>query len=612
MNHAQKVNPAASSYAPIADYAVVGDGRTLALISRAGDIEWLCLPNLDGRSIFGSLLDAEKGGRFSIRAVDGAAVARRYRDDTNILETDHESANGRFRVVDFMALGGARDLAPEREIVRIVQPLSGEGEGELAFRPAPDYGRMRARIVSRGERAVTFADRGQLHLLRASVPLTVGENGVSARFTVTGREPAVFSLSFSAMAPAVIPRLGDAALTRLKTAETWWCDWISQCAYKGPWRAAVVRSALALKLLQFNLSGAIAAAATTSLPEVIGGERNWDYRFCWLRDAAFTLRAFVDLGFWREGRAFFDWLMHSTRQTQPFLHPLYDVFGRSNVPERTLERLSGYRDSKPVRVGNAAARQFQLDVYGAVVGAAKDFAERGHTLGPFEQRLLRRFGQMVCAKWCEPDNGIWEFRGPRHHHTYSKAMAWSALDDLIWLADHCAMDIPREAFESARAAVREAIMKDGVNHAEGRFKGAFDYDYPDASLLLIARTHLVEAGDPVMAATWKMIDERLRSGPLVYRYPQGGDLLKGNEGAFVICGFWAAEYLARAGRLDEAMEQFDAMLKYANDLGLYSEEVDPGDKTMLGNFPQAFSHTGLINAALAIETAAGRMKEKAA
>jgi GH15 family glucan-1,4-alpha-glucosidase len=365
----------------------------------------------------------------------------------------------------------------------------------------------------------------------------------------------------------------------------------------------VLRSLLALKLLQFSLSGAMAAAATTSLPETLGGSRNWDYRFCWLRDASFVLRAFVDIGYWREGQAFFDWLMHSTRLSHPRLQPLYTLFGRRRAPERTLAQFTGYCGSRPVRIGNAAATQFQLDAYGGLIGAARDFVARGHELDSREESLLVQVGRMVCRHWREPDNGIWEFRGARHHHTYSKARAWAGLDDLVWLADHHGLNAPRVLFQAERDAIKDEIMNKGVHEGQARFKGAFDTDYIDAALLLLPRLHFIEPSHPLMLGTWKAIAENLCDRGMVRRYTTEIDAMPGREGAFVVCGFWEAEYLARAGRLDEACRQFECLLEYANPLGLYSEEYDVDEGKMLGNFPQAFSHTGLISAALAIESA---------
>jgi GH15 family glucan-1,4-alpha-glucosidase len=345
----------------------------------------------------------------------------------------------------------------------------------------------------------------------------------------------------------------------------------------------------------------MAAAATTSLPEAIPGTRNWDYRFCWLRDSGFVLRALVDTGFWQEGRAFFDWLMHSTRITQPRLQPLYTLFGRNDIGERTLPSLGGFRGCAPVRDGNGAARQFQLDVYGTVIGAARDFIDRGHRVGAEERRLLLRFGEIICASWREPDDGIWEFRHAARHYTYSKVMAWAGLNDLIWLADHYGFVIPRQRFERDRAALRARIMTEGLDDGGKRFKGALDLDYADASLLLLPRAGFIAPDHPLMIATWDHLRAELERDGMFQRYPLGLDRLEGSEGCFVVCSFWAAGYLAQAGRLDEAARYFEAALGRANDLGLMSEEVDPASNALLGNIPQAFSHAGLINAALALE-----------
>jgi GH15 family glucan-1,4-alpha-glucosidase len=591
-------------FPPISDYAAIGDGRTVALISREGSLEWLCLPDLDSPSVFASLLDRANGGSFDIRCHNGRAVGRRYRPNTNILETEYESDTGRLLLVDFMPIVVARDnaLQPERELIRIVYALSGEPIVNVRYSPRPGYGSIQPRLRNRGQLGWALDGESSLTLLRSNIHLHEENNALIARTVVCPDKPAIFSLSYTRHEIAIIPRLEGRAEERLSLTENWWCDWSRACTYDGPYRDKVLRSALTLKLLQFCLSGAVAAAATTSLPEALDGARNWDYRYCWLRDASFMLRAFFDLGFWREGEAFFGWLTHSTYLTQPRLQPLYSLYGRTEVPERECHQLGGYANIGPVRIGNEAAGQFQLDVYGALVGAARDYIDRGHHFDFLERKLLKGIGDFICKNWQRPDSGIWEIRSERRHHTYSKASAWQALNDLVHLQRRKEIDPIQRKMIKARDEIRDSIMAHAIS-PRGSFKGAYEKDYIDASLLLLPRMGFCDANDPIMLATWNDIKDRLDDHGMIYRYEYGDDDISGHEGAFVICGFWAVDYLARAGRLEEAKHRFAQICESANDLGLMAEEYAPKNKIMLGNFPQAFSHAGLISAALAISNA---------
>ncbi|WP_181408175.1 glycoside hydrolase family 15 protein [Pararhizobium mangrovi] len=592
-----------SDFPPIRDYALIGDCRTAAVVAKSGAVEWLCLPNIDSPSIFASMLDRTRGGHFTVRMAGGEMVSRRYLEGTNVLETTFAGPDGRMTVTDFMAIAaeGGRRLDPERELVRIVDAVEGMPEAEIVCAPRPDYGREKIRIHSRARNGWAISNSGTHHFVHSDVQLELrGMDCLAGRvrlkagerrrviFTCATRDPAIMASAFD----------GD---RKLDETTAWWREWLSQCRYTGRYVAQIQRSVLALKLLDFVPSGAIVAAATTSLPESIGGGRNWDYRFCWLRDASFMLRAFADTGFQREGLAFFDWLMHTTQRTQPHFLTLYDVFGRTDVSEITLDHFTGYRHSAPVRIGNAAKDQLQLDVYGEVINAAVDSIRRGNWLTPSECRLLGKVGGVVCDEWRKPDDGIWEQRGMRRHNTYSKVMCWAALHDLVELADKGVIKVDRDRFVRERDAIRAEIMERAYNAEIGAFVGAYDETFVDATALLMPRTGIIEADDPRMVSTWKRIRERLDHKGWILRYEHGTDGMEGNEGAFGICSFWAVDYLARAGELDEARARLEKLIAEANDVGLYAEEVDTETGEFLGNFPQAFTHTGFINAALALE-----------
>jgi GH15 family glucan-1,4-alpha-glucosidase len=502
------------------------------------------------------------------------------------------------------------DLQPERELLRIVEALDGEPEIEVVFAPRPDYGRTKVALEHRGSLGWAISGPGTLVLLRSDIEMKPADGDVlRGTVRIPKGERRYLSLSFASRDTAVIPPLGEECDRKLDRAVAWWRGWSSACTYDGPYREIVLRSVLALKLLQFCLSGAVIAAPTSSLPEAIGAERNWDYRYCWLRDAAFTLEAFTDTGFYSEGTAFFDWMMHATWLTQPKLQALYDVYGRTDLAERTLAHLSGYRNSKPVRIGNGAHDQLQLDVYGSVVAAANAFVNRGNRLYPAECNLLARFGETVCNMWRQPDNGIWEYRASLRHNTWSKVMCWSVLSDLLRMDEQGVLSVDRDRFGRERDTIARDILDHSYDKELGSFTGAYGERFLDATLLLLPAYGFVKADDPRMVGTWKQIQKRLQNGYIIRRYDEGTDEFSGSEGGFVICSFWAVDYLARAGRIAEAREHMDGLLAYASDIGLMSEEIEAANGLMLGNFPQAFSHSGLINAALVLADVQKR-KEK--
>ena len=600
-------------YAPISDYAVIGDCRSAALVSRDGSIDWLCWPRFDSPSVFGALLDARVGGRFRVAPAGEFTVRRRYLPETNILETTFSTGAGELRLVDFMPVATEADkdaeLWPEHQILRLLECRGGEIEVRVVCEPRPDFGRLTPALEDHGRLGIHFVDGIDAFTLSADFPLKVDESGARVVATLRLRpgQTAALSLSAAHGMPAVLPPLGTVAERRLEQTQAWWTWWASRVQYDGPFRDAVVRSALVLKLMTYAPTGAVIAAPTTSLPEEIGGIRNWDYRYCWLRDASMTLRALHDLGYRLEAEAFFSWMLHATRPTWPLLHPLYDVYGEHHIPERTLDHLEGYRGSRPVRVGNAAARQLQLDVFGDVVAAVFQYVRRGRDLDRTESRLLRQLGRTVCRHWREPDEGIWEIRAERRHHTYSKVMCWVALDRLLALAESGHLDVPSAEFERERDAIREAVEQHGWNPHRNSYVATFDGDEVDASLLLLGVHRFVHPDSARMRATHERIVAELGVDGLLYRYlnPDG---LPGDEGAFGICGFWEVRLDALAGRREEAERELGRMIDRANDVGLFAEEIDPVTGALLGNFPQAFTHVGLIGAALAL---AGREKEEA-
>jgi GH15 family glucan-1,4-alpha-glucosidase len=584
---------------------VIGDCRSAALISRDGSLDWLCLPRFDSPTVFAALLDQRDGGSFSVRPRGEYEASRRYIGDTNVLETTFRTSTGTLRLVDLMPVTGEaekrRELWPNHQVLRQVECLDGDVDVELLCDPRPDYGRIVPRADDRGAFGFRFHQAPGL-LFRSEIPvapLAPERPGVGGQATLRAGERRYLSLTFNLEEPAVVPPFGEAAERKISQTLDWWEEWAGRCRFEGPYRDDVVRSALTLKLMTYAPSGAVVAAPTTSLPEVMGGGRNWDYRYCWLRDASLTLSGLMDLGYETEGEAFLNWLFHAIRLTAPDVRIMYDVFGESRLPERELDHLEGYAGSRPVRVGNDAASQFQLDTYGEVVDAAFQYVERGGTLDRDMGKLLVGLGDTACKRWREPDEGIWEVRGGRRHHTYSKAMCWVALDRLVRLHEGGHLEAPVGRFTEVRDEIRAEVEARGYNEDIGSYVSAFDGDELDASLLLLGIYGYAEPGDDRMRATCERIYECLGSEALLHRY-RGEDGLAGEEGAFGIASFWGVEARARQGEVGRAREDFERLCAYANDVGLFAEEIDPDSGAPLGNFPQAFTHVGLISAALTL------------
>jgi GH15 family glucan-1,4-alpha-glucosidase len=593
------------SHPKIQDYALIGDGRSSALVSRGGSIDWLCWPRFDSPSLFASLLDHHAGGCWSIAPTTLSRVTRSYVEDSNVLRTRFTTPTGGFTVIDFMPALAEADkhtlLLPEHELIRRVEGEEGECQATIHFAPRPGYGRAKAFARDAGRLGIRIEADPGLFTLRTDAELRrCGALDWSTTIPVPAGKSFDFSLSCAIEGPAVLPPLGEVVSSKLNLTVGWWRDWASRTKYNGPYRDAVVRSALALKALSYAPSGAIVAAATTSLPERVGADRNWDYRFCWLRDAAFTARALFGLGYKADGEAFVSWLLHATRLTRPELKVVYDVFGNRAPRETELAHFQGYRQSRPVRIGNAAREQLQLDVYGEAIEAVTHLLRHATRLDRETQKMLRQFGKYVCRHGREPDNGIWESRSPRKHYTHSRLMCWVALDRLLKMhAQGQLCRIPAEEFEKRRDELRQDIESQGWDSQLDSYVQAFGLQTLDATALLLGLHGFHDPAAERLQKTLQCVCARLGAGPgLVFRNEQG---IKVGEGAFAMCGFWLAEFLARGGgTLDEAHEVFAENLRYANDLGLYGEEIDPTTADALGNFPQAFTHIGLINAALSL------------
>jgi len=597
-----RINP--MQEASIRDYAIIGDCRSAALVSRFGSIDWLCWPRFDSSSLFAALLDPIRGGRWSIAPAEPFRSQRRYLPNTNVLETAFETDTGTIRIVDAIPIASEeqtfRLLLPEHEVVRLVVCTRGEVEVETHFEPRPGYAMKRFALRDRGKLGFWVDMGSKCIIFRSDAALSIHADSIAGRQRLRGGEALRFSMSFSSDAPAPLPPLDPWVRDSIERSGAWWEQWIGRAKYEGRHRDAVLRSALLLKLLTYAPSGAIVAAPTTSLPERLGGPLNWDYRYCWLRDASFTARALFGLGYAEEASALVGWLIHTTRLTRPELRTLYDVFGNSPKPERVLPHLRGYRDSRPVRVGNAAQCQIQLDVYGEVIEASVRFIRAGGSFDSETAALLKDLGVYICKHWKDPDNGIWEPRGIRLPHTHSRLLCWVGLDGLLELhwKGHLRR-APLELFKQTRDAIRREIELHSWNDRLQSYVRIPETEELDSSLLALALYGFEAPSSPRMRSTFDRIRERLGADDwLFYR---NRALAAEGDGAFGICSFWAAHYLAQGGGpLSEARDLFEAMLGLANDVGLFAEEIDPRSGCPLGNFPQGFTHVGLINAALSL------------
>lgn len=580
---------------PISDYGLIGNTRTAALVSKQGSIDWCCFPRFDSPGFFSRLLDP-RGGHFTIHPVTTFDSKQQYLDDTNILETVFTTSTGSVRILDCFTVDYERnkhlELSPSHEILRIVEGLSGTVHLLYDFSPLPGFGNRKFNLHDKGKLGI--------HCECGSEVVVLNHDVQSKKFTVSEGEKKHFSLSYNSTAPAVIPPLGENAQKRFEKTLTFWEDWIHQCTYKGAYEKDVKRSVLALKLLTYSPSGAIIAAPTTSLPETIHGKRNWDYRYCWLRDASFTIRTFLGLGYKKEAQAYLDWILHSTALTHPRLQVLYTIYGEASIPEKIIAWFKGYMDSPPVRIGNAADAQFQLDIYGEVMDAVFAYSPYMEKFSKDSVAFIKGIADSVCELWEYPDEGIWEIRSGKKHHTHSKAMAALALKSFIQLAEERHWKIKLKKYKNTFARIMQEIEEHGYNSDIDAYTCSFDDDCLDASLLTLPLLSVPLRTERLKSTILK-IHSQLSQNDLVYRYLKVDDGFHEPEGAFGACSFWMVACLSRFGKKEEAKRLMDSLVSKESPTGLWPEEMDPANDFYLGNFPQAFSHTALISAALSLQ-----------
>lgn len=608
------------AYLPIKDYGLIGNMRTAALVGLNGSIDWLCYPHFDSPSVFAAILDDEKGGRFEITTLDTDASPKQfYWPDTNVLVTRFHAAAGVAEIQDFMPVGLPPESPWQHQLIRRVRVTQGRMEFRIRCLPAFNYARTSHQTVITTRGAGFHTPELSLGLA-TDIPLTMDDGGVCSAFKLEEGRTAVFMLSPIGSRDDCGPFPSSVEADELfDQTVTYWRRWLSRCTYTGRWREMVYRSALCLKLLTFEPTGAIVAAPTCSLPETPGGVRNWDYRYTWMRDAAFTVYAFLKIGFTEEADRFLKWLAARAGEVEAdgSLQIVYGINGRHDLTEQTLDHLDGYRGAKPVRIGNGAYNQFQLDIYGELLDAVYLYNKHVMPIGHDTWTRIRRRLNWLCDHWQQPDEGIWESRGGRRQFVYSKLMCWVAMDRGLRLADKRSFPADRTRWLHVRDQMYEDIMQRGWNAERRAFVQHYDSNLLDASNLIMPLVFFLSPNDPRMLDTLAAINRSPKHGGLVsdglvYRYDSetGEDGLHGHEGTFNMCTFWLVEALARAGRvdrakLDEGRLLFERMLGYANHVGLYAEEIGTGGEA-LGNFPQAFTHLSLISAAFNLDRVLGR------
>ncbi len=581
---------------PIEDYALIGNTITGALVGKNGSIDWFCAPRVDSAACFAALLGDHDNGHWQIAPAGSAwTVRRQYRGDTLILETEFTTPKGQARLTDFMVMNG-HDSEEHCHIVRIVEGLRGAIDMEMRLVIRFYYGSMIPWVRRVGDARLAVAGPDSLHLT-ATVPLQGHDLTTRAQFTLTAGQREIFQIGYQPTHHTVYTP--PEPLAALAHTETWWRAWAAQGRYEGPWRDAVMRSLLTLKALTCRSTGAIAAALTTSLPEQLGGARNWDYRYCWLRDATFTLWSMLTTGYTTEAIAWREWLMRAVAGNPADLQIVYGVAGERWIGEREIPWLRGYEGASPVRVGNAAADQFQIDVYGELMDSLHLARSAGLHPEPHIWDIQRAVMTFLEANWHLPDDGIWEVRGGRQHFTHSKVMAWVAFDRAIRDATRYGLAAPVARWQEIRDAIHADVCAHGFNAAKNRFTQSYGGETLDASLLMMALVGFLPATDPRIIGTVRAIEAELMDDGLVLRYrPQEShDGLSGTEGVFLPCSFWLVDNLVLQGQRAKAERLFARLVGLCNDVGLLSEEYDPAARRLVGNFPQAFTHVALVNSA---------------
>jgi GH15 family glucan-1,4-alpha-glucosidase len=592
----------------IEDYAIVGDLQTVALVGRSGSVDWLCFPRFDSGSVFSALLGSPEHGRWLIAPLDGGhATTWRYREDTLILESEWETETGRVRVIDFMP---QRETKPD--IVRIVEGLEGHVEMRTELVMRPDYGSIVPWVRHVDDDTLLAIAGPDGLVLRTQVALEPEDLTHTAQFTVAEGDRVPFVLTWfpSSEEP---PKPVDAE-EALASTERIWREWMAGCRYDGEYKDAVHTSLLVLKALTYEPTGAIVAAPTTSLPEAIGGVRNWDYRYSWVRDATFTLYALMNAGFSDEARAWRDWLLRAAAGDPAKMQILYGVAGERRIPEFEVEWLPGYGGSRPVRIGNAAHEQFQLDVFGEMMDSLHEARRHGLVRDDNAWALQLHVMDFLEHAWHEPDEGIWEVRGPRRHFVHSKVLAWVAFDRGIEAIEDWGRPGPVERWHRVRDEIHEEVCREGFNVELNSFTQSYGSEDLDASTLLIPLLGFLPPEDPRVIGTVEAIQRDLTRNGFVERYRphESVDGLPGGEGVFLPCSFWLVDALLMLERDDQAQALFEQLIGVSNDLGLLSEEYDPEEKRLLGNYPQAFTHVGLVNSAfnLSHHTGPGHQRGK--
>jgi GH15 family glucan-1,4-alpha-glucosidase len=607
LGRTREIAPARSSgpaYPPISDYALIGDCHSAALVSRSGSIDWCCLPRFDSDSCFGRLLDWSKGGYFSITPVGHYKVRREYRGNSLILVTTFTMRTGEARLVDFFSMRAGGRLRPRRELVRILHGLKGHVAFDICLVPRVDFGEVKPWIYESGAGSLSAVGSNSGLRLFGDVPLQpAGDHDLCARLVVTRGKRYHLALTF--FRPDAMEKAGSArkelAALRAHYIETfkWWKSWSAKIRFRDGRGVSVLRSAITLKALSYAPTGAIVAAVTTSLPETIGGERNWDYRYCWVRDSIFTVRALSTLGLEAEAHGVRRFIQRSAAGNAHELRVLYGVDGKRRLPEITLDCLEGWRGSRPVRIGNGASQQFQLDMYGLIMELSWRWSERGVRPEKDYWEFLVTVVEVAIEKSRLPDRGIWEVRSAPRHFVHSKVMCWAALDGGLALAEKYSLPAPLERWRKERDELRHDIETRGMDHKRGIFVRSYGSRELDAALLLLPGVEFVKYDDERMVRTTGAIRRELTRDGLILRY-KGVDGLRGKEGVFLCCTFWLAECLAQQGRRTLALRAFKRAVAAGNDVGLFAEQYSPRDRQMLGNFPQGLTHLAHISAALAL------------